>query len=96
MTTDDKAREPIAEKLSVETSALGENCSAETWPDSNENHVAEIARLATLSPLDYERERAAAAKKLGLRPQLNSARRDPPTFVEHGQALAAIDVPHRR
>jgi hypothetical protein len=57
---------------------------------------AEIARLAALPPVAYERVRIAASKELGLRLQLNSARRDPATFVEQGQALAAIDVPQGR
>jgi putative DNA primase/helicase len=53
---------------------------------------AEIARLTTLSPVAYERERKAAAEKLGIRAPIldklvSAARRDSFVSVEQGRAL---------
>ena len=53
----------------------------------------EIARLAALSPLDYERERIAVARKLDIRTAILdglviSARRDRMACGEQGRALA--------
>jgi putative DNA primase/helicase len=60
-------------------------------PDSDLDD-AEIERLAALSPLDYERERVAIAKKFGLRTgvldRLVSGRRTQPAFAERGRTLA--------
>jgi hypothetical protein len=60
-------------------------------PDAELNDDAEIARLAALSPIAYERERAATAKKLGMRAAMldkvvAAARRDLGTrALPHGR-----------
>jgi putative DNA primase/helicase len=65
--------------------------AAITPPDAALNEDAEIARLAALSPLDYERERTPVAKKLSLRTaildKLVAARRDRATSADQGRAL---------
>jgi hypothetical protein len=53
-------------RLAADTPVLADSGGAARQPDRVAlNDEAEIARLAQLSPLDYERERGAAAKRLG-------------------------------
>jgi putative DNA primase/helicase len=62
------------------------------------NDDAEIARLAALSPIAYERERAATAKKLGMRAAMldkvvAAARRDQMASTEQGRSLKSLPSP---
>jgi putative DNA primase/helicase len=82
--------------MTIENSSVAGNgapspqCSG---ADATSNDDAEIGRLAALPPLDYERERVPAAKKLGLRTAMLdklvvAVRRDQMAFSEQGRALA--------
>jgi hypothetical protein len=81
-----RSPQPAADDVKTEAAAVAPL-------DSLLSESAEIAQLAALSPLDYERERVAAANKLGLRaPILDklvaAVRRDERSFAEQGRALA--------
>jgi putative DNA primase/helicase len=72
-------------------------------PDEAARHAAraqEIARLAALPPLDYEREREAAAKTLGIRVSaLDNAVRDARSVAnpgDDGKQGTALNVPDRQ
>jgi putative DNA primase/helicase len=62
-----------------------------TLPDAALNEDAEIARLAALSLLEYDRERVTAAKRLGVRTRilddLIESRRDRVESSDQGRAL---------
>jgi putative DNA primase/helicase len=84
---DDISLEPENLAEGVGSTDLQSSCSA-NHPDDN----AEISRLASLSPLEYDRERKATAQKLGVRALsldklVKANRAEPYRAAEQGQAL---------
>lgn len=74
---------------------LGDGAAA--WAHGQANDAQEIARLAGLPPLDYEREREAAAERIGCRisvldKQVEAVRPKPEQDVKTGRAIALRDV----
>jgi putative DNA primase/helicase len=92
---------PLASHATSGNEAARPPANGKASPDHRAEDAAEIARLAVLPPLDYDRERQPAAKRLGCRPaildQLVEAARaagkeDAPGAARHGRTLGILDI----
>lgn len=91
------ATAPADEAQSADGEASPPDDDATPPPDaSNSDDDAEIARLAALSPLAYDRQRTAAAKRLGIRgetldKQVKAARGEPDKDSNAGGSALEFD-----